>query len=774
MATTDRPDPEPDWAEFARKLKAQMPVADMDEGRAAALRSILDRVEQAAEEDDPFTSVGRTRALMREFAPLHFDPTRSEPLPALPGGARAAALLDHVRTLHAAHTAELTRLRSFEDGAGEAAFEFLGRLREAREVLLTAQVADLPRIEREVLRPIGRDARAYALRRHLTVARPIWASTSVNPDPNAVFCAAGEQVADLVQQVCTERGLRCHAATPQREPATARWEQLRGSALGVFDFTDYSRAEPLPAAAISYELGMALATGLPVVVVIAPDRELPFDINVDPVVMGDGGDDLEALASALDAALYGVHRGDHGDSIPASLHWLREHCESIAAPVIARLLDERVPAGTDATTTWNRLESILPLLDDPPTMLLPAMPGRYPDPAAPLCFHVTAFRAPAAEQTRALLRQVCGQKIVYRRGDEARAQDVIGAIWDDLGCATHIVVDLTGLNANVLIELGIAHVLGRTTQLISQDKWYQQVPTIAKYRCVTYSPDEAGLRTLGRAVTNFLYPDEPEAAVAPVPSPATLEPVAAEPVDRKSAVPDPVVPLPRRVESRTKSLLRAGIGAARSAGAALREHLGFIDRAYRLPADAVPAALEQYVASLSEPGKAGLQMTLLVLARQEKNPQRRAFVRTLAGLAPEPPAAQSAPAPVCPPTAPLRSVPLDGPEVSFDMFADVFDTWTEMPEGPRRREIAAYLSTLPPRPRCEVAALAARLAKVADTEIAEHEARKDEAWGGFIEDRLSYGFARLRTGQSDPRWVERHRELQTAAETLQMVIDLAS
>jgi hypothetical protein len=52
MATTDRPDPEPDWAEFARKLKAQMPVADMDEGRAAALRSILDRVEQAAEEDD--------------------------------------------------------------------------------------------------------------------------------------------------------------------------------------------------------------------------------------------------------------------------------------------------------------------------------------------------------------------------------------------------------------------------------------------------------------------------------------------------------------------------------------------------------------------------------------------------------------------------------------------------------------------------------------------------------------------------------------------------
>ena len=45
--------------------------------------------------------------------------------------------------------------------------------------------------------------------------------------------------------------------------------------------------------------------------------------------------------------------------------------------------------------------------------------------------------------------------------DEVLEQRIIHAIWDDL-CRAHIVlVDLSGANLNVMIELGIAHAIGR-------------------------------------------------------------------------------------------------------------------------------------------------------------------------------------------------------------------------------------------------------------------------------------------------------------------------
>jgi hypothetical protein len=67
------------------------------------------------------------------------------------------------------------------------------------------------------------------------------------------------------------------------------------------------------------------------------------------------------------------------------------------------------------------------------------------------------------------------------------APNVIRSIWEEIACATHVVVDLTGFNANVALELGIAHTLGRPCLLVGQDATVKHLfPMIAKQRFFSY------------------------------------------------------------------------------------------------------------------------------------------------------------------------------------------------------------------------------------------------------------------------------------------------
>ena len=74
--------------------------------------------------------------------------------------------------------------------------------------------------------------------------------------------------------------------------------------------------------------------------------------------------------------------------------------------------------------------------------------------------------------------------------------------------ATHVTVDLTGLNPNVCLELGIAQTLGRRTLIIGRDGTERALagalPGAAKWRCHTYAPDAAPRREFQAAVSQFL------------------------------------------------------------------------------------------------------------------------------------------------------------------------------------------------------------------------------------------------------------------------------
>ena len=141
-----------------------------------------------------------------------------------------------------------------------------------------------------------------------------------------------------------------------------------------------------------------------------------------------------------------------------------------------------------------------------PQMAFPSWPGDYPNGSAKRCFHVTAFGPDWASTTSEIIAGACGGEVLYIRGDRVLEADILRSIWDEICRATHIIVDLTGLNANVALELGIAHTLGRNVLLISQDRQPEKYfRAIAKQRIHPYALDsDSATRDFSSTLKKFL------------------------------------------------------------------------------------------------------------------------------------------------------------------------------------------------------------------------------------------------------------------------------
>ena len=291
-----------------------------------------------------------------------------------------------------------------------------------------------------------------------------------------------------------------------------RWDTLNSCHVGVFDLrgagadmAQLAARQPRQAralAGVAYELGLAFAAGRPVVVVAGADEPLPFDVDIAPVGLTGAADaDAAALAQAIDEAFYLPQRSGRSSSLHASLAFL-----------------DRLTAGHERRATFEGMGWLAPTLAADPAgcvaaceqllrampqqglrVLRPCWPAAYPDVQRKQCFHVMPFGPDWADEVRDTARAVCrGLGLAYRRGDEAEEGRIVHAIWDDL-CRAHVVlVDLTGANLNVMIELGIAHALGRPVQAVQRGDTVDVRPrNIEKLRVLRYA-DSAELKALLR------------------------------------------------------------------------------------------------------------------------------------------------------------------------------------------------------------------------------------------------------------------------------------
>jgi hypothetical protein len=343
-------------------------------------------------------------------------------------------------------------------------------------------------IERESARKLAMDIRTYGLRHHLMLADPIWPSPSVDQDSNAVFFSGGEKIREAVASACVQRGMELLRGMESHNYAQSRWNQLRRCNVAVFDFSANSASNE---AGVAYEMGIALALGRSIVIAAPEHRKLPFDVDIESLRFKD---DIDAtlIGAAIDKAAYGQQRGGADSSLDETIAYAERRFGS-GDRFVRPTLEMLKKASRDPIQGRTLLENIIGFAGpESPILLRPSWPGSYPAADGRRCFHVMPFGQGWSNKVMSLAASVCKEhKVEYRRGDKVADPRIIRSIWDEICQASHVLVDLSGFNANVALELGMAHTLGRNTLIMAQGETVEELfNSVAKVRVYPYDVSE--------------------------------------------------------------------------------------------------------------------------------------------------------------------------------------------------------------------------------------------------------------------------------------------
>ena len=463
----------------ALDLDADPPAADLSMHKAR----LADKTKQKSD----------LLRLIDEIRPMVREKRTCSPLPEGTRPSRVAGLLSEAQErLMGALTVAASGSESTRDVLAQLWGRLTGFANRVRQP--EGDEAWLVNLERDSLRSLMHEWREFDRRGHAMVARPIWSGPSIRVDVNRVLHAGPPTSRRVLERAADAIGMEVSALLqPGVDPAQACWKDAQRAGIAVFDL---SERDPQ----VFYQLGQAYALGTDVLLLCREGVTIPFDVAQRIVAYRDEADLEEALPAALDTVLYGSQTSSGPDSAPATI----ETCRRIVAGAggapargrIAVALAQMQDAQDDPVAFRAALDQFLSQYGDSSVHLLqPRWPPRYPDPDRPCCFVVMPFD-PRLATTQEVYRDVdarlskTGLEVV--RGDVAEGQDIIESIWEETAHADQVIVDLTGFNLNVCLELGIADTLGRPTVLIGERGTEQSLfPAIAKRRCHTYGADYA-------------------------------------------------------------------------------------------------------------------------------------------------------------------------------------------------------------------------------------------------------------------------------------------
>jgi hypothetical protein len=373
------------------------------------------------------------------------------------------------------------------------------------------------RHQRSTLRRLALELRQFERRHRLMVVAPPFPTNPAIADANAVFFSGSTEVQGLVEKACGILHMGLTVPHGVENETHGRWQQLRSSGIAVFDYTAYNPrvADPPgplprspqaearilraagPIAQVAYETGWAYVTGTPVIVVARKGDRIPFDIDVEPVYIHADGQDAARLAAALQASIYGAQHGAAGNCLHDTVDELQRLTGQYGSDIQA-IVSSLTDLG-DATRVRLALGAAIDRIDGvKPLLVIPSFPGTYPAAGAPRLFYVAAFRewgkTAQAETERACRRA----GVEYRIGYEHLNPDVIRTIWTDLCESSFVVADITNLNPNAILELAIAHALGKRTLVLTQNaEPHSYLPAIQKVRTHRYDPVDGSVALAG-------------------------------------------------------------------------------------------------------------------------------------------------------------------------------------------------------------------------------------------------------------------------------------
>lgn len=345
-------------------------------------------------------------------------------------------------------------------------------------------------VEIEEFRPFVKQVRDFSSLNYSMLAQPFWGTGKQSIDTNAAFFSGSKDVEEKLSSVCKKLNLELMPYPSGESIANARWKQIQGAAIAVFDFTF---ADVHKKAEVSYELGIALTLGRPVVIIASEKYALPFDVDIVPVILKENEYDELDMKIALDLAmiwLYDIPRESH---ITKTLnHVLGKYfgpTDNIYINQILKLLEEqkRHPDPVNINHTINKLLDFLK--DGSTSVIHPIWAPVYPEEGVFSLFHVMPFGPDWAADGMRAAQEVCvNHGIKYIRGDQVDDPNIIRSIWSEIAKAVYVLIDITEFNPNVALELGIAHTLGKKSLVVAQpDTEKDLFPMISKQRVKTYT-----------------------------------------------------------------------------------------------------------------------------------------------------------------------------------------------------------------------------------------------------------------------------------------------
>ncbi len=492
------------------RLKSELNIENVSEDRAETMRGFLEQLGIILSGDDEeLVDIMDKGKRVKDLAEVHFDALHylSHGIPRPPEGSRAAELVENCWWLRRFILEEMYRPNKGPEeskeilGLHEQASRVDKRIYEAGADDIRAKVVD-----KEAFRPFALTVRNFSAQIYSMLSQPIWPVAPSPVDTNAVFYSGSLDLQDMVTDVCGALYLKVMQTPSGESFANARWKQIQKAMTTVFDLRVADGPE---LASVAYELGIALTLGKPMVVIAANDQVLPFDIDVEPAILSGDHYEEKKLASAIDRSIVWTYDRTRSREFLNTLDYIlsqytRPFPDIYVDQTLKLLSDQK--KDPDRSTINRSILKFVDFLNDVnegTTMLIyPVWSPVYPKANSSRVFHVMPFRPEWADDVALITRKTCkALDVEYVRGDEVEDPNVIRSIWKEIAQATHVVIDLTGFNANVALELGITHTIGRPSLIVGQPDTVEQLfPMIEKLRVHTYKDTTE----LGALVRNFL------------------------------------------------------------------------------------------------------------------------------------------------------------------------------------------------------------------------------------------------------------------------------
>jgi hypothetical protein len=479
------------------RLKADLNQGVIDEDRAESISGVIAQLVTniSGNENDMNTIIAKNEKLRKlANARIEIQHYLSHGLPRPPSGTRAAELVELNWVIRRFLTEEMFLPNKGAAESKELIDLSMQATRIDRRIYLAGEDDQKAHnIEVEEFRPLTLEIRGYSARKYTMLAQPIWPVAQSPVETNAVFYSGSERLQVLLSDVCTEKGLKLTQPAQGKSIAISRWMEIQKAMTTVFDM-GISDSHKL--ASVAYELGIALCLGKPIVVISSNEQALPFDVDIKPSILKGDNDDHINLASAVDSSIvWTFDRPSSKDYLNTLNHILtvytRPYPNTYVDQSIKLLEDhQQDPDPLAIHRTIKKFVDFLNNAHEQSTMLIhPIWPPIYPEANASRLFHIMPFRPVWADKVASVTRVVCEQlEVDYVRGDKVKDPNVIHSIWREIAKASHVLIDLTDFNANVALELGITHTLGKPALIVGQNDTIENLfPMIEKLRVATYS-----------------------------------------------------------------------------------------------------------------------------------------------------------------------------------------------------------------------------------------------------------------------------------------------